>query len=155
MWQIINGCIGNIMMMVGVLFLGKISLNESIKISKKKLCVLMFLFILIHTIIFLKFTGTIKTLIMAILHIIFYKKVFKIKTQKAILLTFIYMVLLIIIDLLQLLFITEILGISKEYCYNVYANSLLSNFLIYGFFVIIVYLIRIPLKALVNKKLEI
>ena len=85
MWQIINNCLVNLMLLTSLFIFGKIVLAEKAKISKKKLLLTIFVFIIIYTIILFKCTGTTKTLIMTVLNIGFFKKMFEITNKKAVL----------------------------------------------------------------------
>ena len=109
MWQIINNCLVNLMLLTSLFIFGKIVLAEKAKISKKKLLLTIFVFIIIYTIILFKCTGTTKTLIMTVLNIGFFKKMFEITNKKAVLLTVMCMIGLIVTELLELIFITEVL----------------------------------------------
>lgn len=65
-----------------------------------------------------------------------------------------YMILLIIPDITELLFITKILGYDKEYCYNVFANSIPSNIIISSLMIFLTYNTKFILKLLINIKIE-
>ena len=62
MWQIINGFICLITVIIGVYFFGNIVLNIKPNISKKNLIYAISFAIFAHTIIFLNLEGTIKTI---------------------------------------------------------------------------------------------
>ena len=154
MWQIIDAYIGLLIMLTGTFTFGKIVLNEKIKIKKTKFFLLTLLIAIIQTIVGLNLSGTIKTIIMVISNVCFYKLTFKISYKKSMLLALLQMFILIIPDLLELFFLTKVLGFSKEQCYNFYARSINSNIIIILLLIIITYILRKILRRLINEKLE-
>lgn len=82
MWQIINGILGNIMFTFSLIIYAKLILNKKIEISKTKLILIMAIFIIISTIIYLKCIGTTKTIFMTIVNYTFFRKTFKIQIKK-------------------------------------------------------------------------
>jgi signal transduction histidine kinase len=79
---------------------------------------------------------------------------FKISNQKAIFLTFIYMIVLLIPNFIELFFVTKILGLSKEIFYNDYAGTIIANFSITLLFILITYLMKNIIRKLINTKVE-
>ena len=154
MWQIINEYIVFLIMLLGTLTFGRMIINEPIMLSKSKLILLMILISFLQTSIGLNFNGTIKTIIIVLSNIWFYKLVFKTEYKKATLLSILQMFVLIIPDLLELIFLTKILNLSKDECYNFYANSIISNLIIYILLIIITYLLRKKLRKLITEKIE-
>ena len=109
MWQIISGYISVCIMMVGVYIFGRIVLERKIDLNKSfKDIFNILIFSILQTLIFLNLEGTDKSIIMAIINMIFCKNVSKINIQHAIYLTILYMVILLIPDLIEIFFITEI-----------------------------------------------
>lgn len=153
MWQIISTYIGIVSMMIGVITFGVIVINEQPKISKYKIIVLLLLICILHTYLYLNFNGTIKTIIMCVINIILYKIIFKISFKKSIMLTFLYMIILIIPELIQLLFV-KIINMNIEYCYSSYAGSIISNIIICLLFIIITFLLRKLLRKLINTAID-
>ena len=82
-------------------------------------------------------------------YIIFDKKVYK-----SIFSSVLYIILLIIPDLLTLGFATKILGIDKNYFHTYLAGGVISNIVISLLMIILIYLLRKPLKTVVNYKLS-
>ena len=149
MWQIINIYICAIIMMFGVLFFGKIILNKKIKIAYKSFFLLFLLVCVFHTIIGLNFLGTFKTISMFLINTLFLYKTFNIQIKKSIFLSFLYMIILMIPDLLQLFIATSILGISKQFYYEEFAGSLISNFIICISCIFITFILRKKLRKLI------
>ena len=154
MWQIIKLYINPIIMLIGVFFFGKIVLNEKIQISKKKFYLLLIIIIIIQTATYVNLKGFTKTFALTVTNVIFYKNTFKLSIKKAIFLTFIYMVLLIIPELVELYILTNIIGMSREFCYETYAGSLISNLLICVLFIPMTFSLRKILRKLINENLE-
>ena len=154
MWQIISDYIELLVTTIGVFAFGKIVLDKKIQVSKSKFIISLLIVSITHTIIYIYLSGTIKTLIMGIVDIIFYKYIFNLSIKKSFFLTFIYMVILIFADLLQLLFITQALNLSLEFCYNEFAGSILGNVTTVILLVSISLLIKNILSKLINTKVE-
>ena len=159
MLQIISGFIGNLILMVGILLFGKIVLSENIKISKKKLLAYILLSSLIHSVILMTLTGTIKTILMAIINIIYIIILFKISIKKAVFIIFIYMFLLVILELGMLFIVSNILNISKNFSDSFYAGSIILNLIISILAITIAHLLKTILRGFiddrVNKKIVI
>lgn len=154
MWQIISLFIRPIPMLIGVFLFGMIVLNKKIQINIKNFFILLLLIITVQTITYLNFTGLLKTIILAISNSLFYKYTFKISMKKSIFLTFLYMILLMIAELVELYILTQFLGMSREFCYETYAGSLISGALVTLLFIPIALLLREILRKLINENLE-
>lgn len=154
MWPIINQYFCAIVMMIGVYIFTKVSLNTKIKISKKKFLILIQFVYILHVIVYFNLFGLAKTIIMFLIDVIFCSCAFKISIKKSMFLIFVYLVLLIIPDLLQLFIATEILGISKSFYYNKFAGGLLSNIFVCIAFLILIFFIKKPLRWLTATKID-
>ena len=80
--------------------------------------------------------------------------IFNIKLSKSVFTSIVYVILLVIPDLLILSTAIYILGISKEYYYSDFASSLLGNISVCLCLVIITYVLKKPLKKLINYNLS-
>lgn len=142
-------------MMISVHVFGLItSKDESKKNIKLKNILILILFAILHTTINLYLDSSIKTLAICLLYTIYFYIIFDKKVYKSIFSSVLYIILLIIPDLLTLGFATKILGISKEYYYSVFAGGILGNFIVSMLMIILIYLLRKPLKTVVNYKLS-
>lgn len=112
--------------------------------------VLFLVICIIHTLIFLYFEGTIKTILLCIIYSILLNKFYNINIIKGIFASIIYIILLIIPDLLTLGIFTGILNISKEFYHENIAGSVLGNIIVGVLMITIVYIIKKPLKKLIN-----
>lgn len=154
MWQIIDMYIGIVIMTIGVFYFDKIVLNEPLKISKIKLFILICLVSIFHTMMYLKLDGLLKTVLMCIINTTLCKCSFKVTISKSIMITFMYMVLLIIPDALVIIVATKLLGINESFFYTKFTGSALGNLCICITFLILTYCIRKPLRNILNTKVE-
>lgn len=154
MWQIIEKFICVLLMIIGVYIFGYTILNQKPKVKKKNFLFIIILISIMHTIFSLVLVGTLKTLMVIIVNAIFYKLTFKISNKKSLFLTILYIVILMIPDLLELFFVTQILGLSIEFCYSTFADSIISNVVILILFIFITYLLKNILRKLINTKIE-
>lgn len=111
-------------------------------------------FILLNILVYKYTTGTIKTIITCLLYASLFFSIFKIKLSKSIFTSIVYVILLVIPDLLILSTAIYILGVSKEYYYSDFASSLLGNISVCLCLVIITYVLKKPLKKLINYNLS-
>lgn len=111
-------------------------------------------FILLNILVFKYTTGTIKTIITCLLYSSLFFCIFNIKLSKSVFTSIVYVILLVIPDLLMLSTAIYILGISKEYYYSDFASSLLGNISVCLCLVIITYVLKKPLKKLINYNLS-
>ena len=154
MLQIISNYIKLLVTTIGVFAFGKIVLDKKVQISKFKFYLSIIVTSIIHTIIFMNLTSTIKTLVMGLVDVLFYKYVFKLNNKKSVFLTFLYMIILMIPDIIQLIFVTKILNLSIDYCYNELAGSILISITTCISLILITYIIRNLLRKLLNTKIE-
>ena len=142
-------------MMISVHVFGLVtSKDESKKSIKLKNILILILFAILHTIINLYLDSSIKTLAICLLYTMYFYIIFDKKVYKSIFSSVLYIILLIIPDLLTLTIITKILNMSKE-CYHIHiAGSILGNIIISIIMIIMVCLLRKPIKKVVNYKLS-
>lgn len=142
-------------MMISVHVFGLVtSKDESKKKIKFKNVVILLLFAVLHTIINLYLDSSIKTLAICLLYTMYFYIIFDKKVYKSIFSSVLYIILLVIPDLLTLTIITKVFNISKEYCHNYIAGSVLGNMIIGIMLILMVLLLRKPLKTVVNYKLS-
>lgn len=142
-------------MMISVHVFGLVtSKEESKKNIKLKNILILILFAILHTIINLYLDSSIKTLAICLLYTMYFYIIFNKKVYKSIFSSVLYIILLIIPDLLTLGFATKILGIDKNYFHTYLAGGVISNIVISLLMIILIYLLRKPLKTVVNYKLS-
>lgn len=107
---------------------------------------------LLSFIVFKYTAGTIKTITTCLLYTLLLFSLFKIKLSKAIFTSIIYVIMLVIPDLIVTLGVILIVG--KEYFYEELAGSMLSNILVCTLIIVITFILKKPLKKLINYKLS-
>ena len=137
-----------------VLFLGKFIFGDKDFFSKKVLSIIIIVFSFFYSIIFLSLDGVVKSLLLSFIIVILYILLYKISYAKAIFLTLIYMIIILLPDLLVLFCLTNIFNMSKEFCYEVFAGSFFGALLIFIFYLVIIYFLRKPLKKLMDTQID-
>ncbi len=141
-------------LIISVYAFGVIILNQG-KINKKYKDIISFIVIcILNTIVFIYFEGTFKTILTCFIYALLLKLIFNSEWLKSIFSSIIYMILLIIPDLITLIFVTKIFGMSKEYCYSVLAGSIIGNLIVSALMIILIYILRKPIRKLINYKLS-
>ena len=154
MWQLINTYIIGIITALSVFIVSKIILKKEILVSKKTLFFMILIVSTLNTIIYLNLNGTIKSFLMIVVDIIFNTYIFKISLKKSLILTFVYSILSIITDLFELFFITKILHLSKEFCYDSFAGSIIGNVFIFILLIFLTWILKSFLNKLINAQIE-
>ena len=154
MWQIISEYIKVLITVIGILIFALIVLNEEKLLLKKKTIISTFIFSIIYTILYLNLTGTIKSFLMGVSSVLYYSYTFSISYKKSILLTFLDMVTVLPVDLLELLFVNKILKFSLEESYNNFAGTMVGNISTFILIVIITYLFRKIFRKLIKTEID-
>ena len=154
MWQIIDVYFGILIMTVGIFLFARIILEQKIKIKKIKFIRLLFLISLFFLSVYFHLEGLSKTLIIFLITASCYKYTFKIDGFKALFLSFFYIVMLIIPDLLSLFFVTVALNINKTLCYKEIAGGLLSNALVLFILMILTLILKRPIQNIISNKIS-
>ena len=154
MLKIISLYLGIVIMMIGIISFARIVLNQQIKVSKIQIILIVLISSIIYTLTYLYLEQTMKTLINCFLQMLTFKYIFKIDITKAIFLTLMYVILLIIPDAIYSFVLTNLLKISNEVYYNEIAGNLISNLIVCIMFVGLTYILRNPLRKLINIKIE-
>ena len=154
MWQVINNFIGNILHVIGMFWFSKIVFDKKIKISKKRFAIDLIVGTLLYTIIMVYFDGTTKTSLMMLTLFMFNKDVFKEKIKKTIFITVLYTLTLLGLDLFVLFFVVDILGMSKEFCYNVFAGSIIGNIIVQVLTVATAFILREILRKVFKTEIS-
>ena len=71
MSQVIEALIELVITTIGVYLFGRIALNKKIEVSKSKFLVFFIITVMLHTLIYLNLTGTLKTVLIGIIDIYF------------------------------------------------------------------------------------
>ena len=141
-------------LIISVYAFGVIILNQG-KINKTYKDIISFIIIcILNTIIFIYFEGTFKTILTCFIYALLLKLIFNSEWLKSIFSSIIYAILTIIPDTITLVFTTKILGISKEYCHTYIAGSIIGNLIVSALMIILIYILRKPIRKLINYKLS-
>lgn len=156
MQQIVIAVINSLVMISTTVLFGYLTLENKNNIkTKSDIKIVSFIVAFIVSVLNVIFCDKdLRTIITFINYVILFNYYHFVKLSSAIFITFIYMILLMIPDMLQLFFVIYVFNMSKEYCYTVFAGSVLSNLLICIFLLIITLLFRKSLKKLFNLNIE-
>ncbi len=154
MQEIIEFILSSIVMVITPIIFGVLTLDNKIRKDKSKVVVAFFISMISAFLLFTFLDGQAKTIANFILHIFIFNQIFNLKLGKSIMVTFIYILILMVPDMLQLIFFTNILDFSKEYYYNIFAGGFLSNFLVCMNTCIITFFIRNSIKKVLTSKVE-
>lgn len=149
MLEIFNALIACLITTITLYIAGTIIFGKS-KNALLKNIIILAISATIHTITFLYLSGMVKTLFLCLLLTITFKYIFNINISKSIMFSIIYIIILLVPDLLTLFFTTKLLNIPKETIYTSFAGSVLGNICTNIIMLLIIYLIRKPLKKLLD-----
>ena len=155
MSEIINNIISGIILISSALIFAKTISNEKIKIKKHKFLILCFIQFLVYIISLYHLDGMTNTLVTLVIQVLVYKFTFRINYSKAIFLTFIYSVVLMLCDGLVMSFSIGILGVDKEYYYTKFAGSALANLSVCTLLLISGHFLKSHLQKFVNYELKV
>ncbi len=149
MLETFNALIACLITTITLYIAGTIIFGKSKNTTLKNIIILI-ISATIHTITFLYLSGMVKTLFLCLLLTITFKYIFNINISKSIMFSIIYIIILLVPDLLTLFFTTKLLKIPKETIYTNFAGSVLGNICTNIIMLLIIYLIRKPLKKLLG-----
>ena len=152
MLEIINGLLSSAILTISVYFFGVFILKDKNKPQKSLLykLIVILISIIIHTLIFVYLTGTVKTILLCILFAITFKLIFETNYSKSLIASIIYIIILIVPDLITLGIVTKIFNISKEYCHTHLAGSVISNISVTTITIVMSYILKKPLRKLLE-----
>ena len=153
MQEIMEFILSSMIMVITPIIFGVLTLDESIRKDKSKVVVVFMIVFLSSLIIYRYFDGIIKTFASFLLHAFLYKNFFNISLKKSIFVSFIYMIVLMIPDICILL-LSNLIGISKEFFYNIFAGSLIGNIFVSIIITLIIIIFNKVLKRINNSELE-
>ena len=141
-------------LIISVYAFGVIVLNDGkIKLGIKDI-ISIFIVCILNTICFVHLDGTTKTIFTFIVYALLYVLVFNTQFLKSIFSGIIYSLLTIIPDLITLGISINILGIDNSYFYENLAGGFIGNLSVSAIMILLVYLLRKPLRKIVNYKLS-
>lgn len=154
MQSILSNIIGSLILSIGSIYYARVALKDEEKIYKPKYILSILIITTVYTIVFLNCEGGTRSIINFIAYVAVYRRLFNISISKAILLTFVYSIILIVPEMITLFVTSNILLMSRDYSYNVYAGSAVSNAIISLFLIIITFIGRNGLQKMFKNKLE-
>ena len=127
MWDLISNYLGPLITTVTAFIFMKFILKKEIKIAPIYVVVIILLISFVISLSFFDNYMFLRTMLSCLLYLLLYKFVFKLNFFKAMFFSIIYFLLLTISELFTFLVLTQILHVSNDYLYNVFADSILSN----------------------------
>ena len=127
--------------------------NGKLKISIKDILAIL-LCTALHSTAYLLLEGTEKTILSMLSFSLLIKISFDIDFIKSLFSSILYSIFTIIPDLVVLAFVTKVLNMSKDYCYSIFAGSMIGNIVISIIMILIIYILRKPLKKLFSYKIS-
>ena len=100
MQSILSNIIGSLVLSIGSIYYARIALKDEEKIYKPKYILSIIFLTTVYTIVFLNCEGGIRSIINFIVYVAVYRRLFNISVSKAILLTFIYSIILIVPEMI-------------------------------------------------------
>ena len=142
----------------GILLLGferilfvKMNLNKEVICSKLKFVLNLFCVSFLEILCSLYLNGIYKTIFLYVIYIFQIKILFNTNYIKTIFLTFFYALILLFSDLIGVFFVTHIFDIS---IISVISGTIISSVLVCLIFALIAYLLKIPLRKVLNAKIS-
>ena len=111
------------------------------------------IFSILQALIYFRFPGIYKSLLIAILNILFCRIIFKLSVSKSTFIIFLETILMLIPEIFELIFVTKVLGISKKYCYEFYAGSIIANLTVCVILLVVTFLLRKALRKILNAEI--
>ena len=155
MQQIVEYIINTTITVITPIVFGYIVIDRNFHRLKIKRKLIAFFVVLGLSLYIYEFSPSVsKTILSFLIHVFEYKQFFKFSYSKAIFISFIYILILMVLDIFQLLFFVNILGMNKEYCYSYFAGSIISNVIVCFNTCALAYVLKNKLKQLFNAKVE-
>ena len=151
MQQIVEYIINTTITVITPIVFGYIVIDRNFHRLKIKRKLIAFFVVLGLSLYIYEFSPSVsKTILSFLIHVFEYKQFFKISYSKAIFISFIYILILMVLDIFQLLFFVNILGMNKEYCYSYFAGSIISNVIVCFNTCALAYVLKNKLKQLLT-----
>lgn len=148
MLEIINDFIGGASLAITALIFAMISLNKKITKSKLATCLVILFVSITYPLVYNTIDGTISSFIHSTIIAIMFVCLFNVSIYKGIFMSFVHALLLLIADILIMVIALLILKVDKTYFYEVFAGTILANFIVVILFLIICLILRKPLQKL-------
>lgn len=146
--------ISSFIIIISSIIFGKIIIDKKIQIKCDKFLIFVVVMTCLYMIIYLLLKDLSKTILIFFLHLMIFHYAYKINYKKSIFLSFVYIIVLMFADILVLLIATNIFQMSTEYCYEIFAGSLLGNIIVSILVVFVSYLFKNKFRKLLTIELE-
>lgn len=154
MSEIFKDLLGGSILTITAFIFGIISLNKQSSRSLSKTIIAVFVVSITYPLIYRALGGTLSSLIHYSFIAILFTYLFNIKISKAIFMSFIHSIILLIADILTMIVPLYIFNIEKEYLYQELAGSMWSNIIVSTIFVLLTILLKKPLRKLLQYKVS-
>lgn len=152
MLQIVSYFCSGILYIFQALFFIKCTLNKKDLFSKRTMVVIITIAAIFNFLVIYYVDGIVKNLLAILIVVYLYMQLYKLSFTKSVFLTFTYMGIVMIVDLVYLFFSTNLL--SKEFSYNVLAGTLISDLIVFVIFILVLFLVKVPLKKLFDTQID-
>ena len=130
----------------------KIIFNSQIRRNKIRVITVNIIALISSILIYMSFNGLQRSILMIIIYIILLKQTYNITIGKSIISVVTQTILLIFLEVFILQFMVNVIGLSREYCYEVFAGSVLSNLIVYSSLIVICFIMKKLLLKLLTFK---
>ena len=130
----------------------KIIFNSQIRRNKIRVITVNIIALISSILIYMSFNGLQRSILMIIIYIILLKQTYNITIGKSIISVVTLTILLIFLEVFILQFMVNVIGLSREYCYEVFAGSVLSNLIVYSSLIAICFIMKKLLLKLLTFK---
>ena len=113
MSQIISNYIGILIFCIGEIIFAKIVLNKKIETKKIQTVLILLIAAVFSALCSTYLEETIKSAVIYIIHIFEFKLLFNLSYYRAMFLSFLFFVVVIVVDILNLVLVTNIVGLDK------------------------------------------
>lgn len=148
MLRIIKYTICSLLVTSTAILFGYIALGKKPNFKNKRL----YIGLLGSTILYVVFNyiqvGEIKSIMNFVMNTILFLYVYKISVSKSIFMSFVHVILLLVADICTIVIPLYIFKVDKNYLYNVFAGSILSNTIVCIVFTLLLVILRKPLQRL-------
>lgn len=154
MQEIVEFILSAMIIVLTPIIFGVLTLDNSIRKDKSKVVVTILVSMIISFLIFFFLDQVLKTTINFIFHIFMFNQIFNICISKSIIVSFVYMIVLMISECIVFFILMNVLGMSKDYCYSNYAGSFVSNLIICLTTICFVKILKKIFRKIFQSKLE-
>ena len=154
MQQIIDFVLSDLIMVITPIIFGKLTLENKLRKDKSKFVVAFLISCILYGLLYLYLDGAVKTLCVFCLHIFMFYYFYNIDVKKSLLITFIYFAITMICDILQLFTLTVAFNMSKDFCYDIFGGTIISNIVVCIVTILFTLVLKKVLHQLFNIKIK-